>query len=448
MPRITTINSGAFSISSSVLSLERETLEEFYEVTSNVSVIDEGDSVIFSFQYRNIDTTKTIYWEIVPSENITYEDFSTLMNGTFQIVNSGLENITITAAKDFTNIDEEITENFTIRFRETDENGNIIVTSHEVDILDTSYLAVGQQEFTTPGLYLFTVPENVIKISVVLIGGGAGSNTSIPYSQSSYGPGGGALVYCNNIPVQPGQKIVIGVGKSGNTGTVGTDYTGGSTNLYLNSDGSDINAEGYILWPNWPEDQPGTFSILGSQVPPLFTDRLTAGAGSRGNLSGVGGTGYSDPYFINESDVRVFRNGGDGGDPRVPTGSTQWQPGGAGSAGGYSANGVKGGNGGLSGVNGQGGSGGSAAGSVIGSGGGTGIWGEGTSGAAGFTGGTNNSQNRSGKAGSKLTSTEVYARYGGGAGITYFGTGAVRIIWPGQLRQYPTTRTPDETPIP
>ena len=418
MPRITTINSGAFSFSSSVLSLQKENLEEFYDLTSNVSVIDEGESVEFSLQYRNIDTIKTIYWEILPGANVTYEDFSTLMNGTFQIANSDIEKVTITAAKDFTNIDEEITENFSIRFRENNDSGTIITTSSEIDILDTSYLAVGQQEFTTPGTYTFIVPERVNKISFVLIGGGGGQFSNFTNSQN--GASGGALAYCNNLFVEEGQDITIVVGDRGLTDSSPTD--GGNSSIIIDSN-KIINAEG------------------GKKSP---------GGGAAPN----GGVGTADSYYSSNGASCVLRTGGAGGNRGFGPGGTVFENGGAGSAAGYSSNGVKGGNGGLSGNAGLGGSGGSAAGDYLGSGGGTGIYGEGSSGIQGIKNSTVSRAVRSGKAGSKATSTEVYSQYGGAsAGGTFIGshvagTGAVRIIWPGQLRQYPTTRTSDETPIP
>jgi len=52
---------------------------------------------------------------------------------------------------------------------------------------------VGQEEFTTPGTYTFTVPAGVTSVSVVCIGSGG--------SGGAYGAGGGSLAYKNNISV-------------------------------------------------------------------------------------------------------------------------------------------------------------------------------------------------------------------------------------------------------
>lgn len=422
MPRILSVNNGPFSFSSSILSLEKNNLEEYYEVSANTSVLNEGESVLFSFQYRNITTTKTIYWEIVPSANITYEDFSTLMNGTFQIVNSDVEKVTITSAKDFTNIAEEITETFNIRFRENNSSGNILLTSSEVDILDTSYLAVGQQEFTTPGTYTFTVPERVNRISFVLIGGGGGG---VNLSTGQNGASGGGLIYCNSLSVNEGQEIYIMVGNRGTDQSSSEPVTNGGNSFLI----IDYNTS-----------SPKTIQANGG---------THAGAG----VVQIGGTTSSNSYFSTNSANVIGRNGGNGGGPGFYPGSSTYDNGGAGSAAGYSSNGVNGGKGGTPGSNGSGGSGGSGAGRYNGAGGGTGIYGQGTAGAGGiYQISTFSADNQSGKAGSKIGS-EVFRQYGGGGSnlIGLYrsgGQGAVRIIWPGQLRQYPVTRTADETPIP
>lgn len=421
MPRILSVNNGPFSFSSNILSLEKENLQEYYEVSANTSVIDEGESVSFNLQYRNIQSLKTIYWEILPSTNITYEDFFTSMNGTFQIVNSGVEQLIITANKDFTNIDEEITEYFSVRFRENNSSGDIIITTPEIDILDTSYLAVGQQAYTTPGTYTFTVPKNVNKISFVLIGGGGGQTQA---TSSSRGAGGGGLIYCNNLYVEENQEIHIVVGDRGTSGDSPTD--GGTTSLTI----------------GYGTDSPKT---------------IQANGGGRGGLgtAGPGGTTSANSYFSSNSSTSVGFSGGGGGNAAFAPGGTVFHNGGPGATAGYASNGPSGGNGGTSGVTGSGGSGGSGAGRSNASGGGTGIWGQGTNGSGGvYSTSTVSADLQSGKAGSKLGSTEVLSQFGGGSagGNIQFsykaGTGAVRIIWPGQLRSFPSTRTLDETPIP
>lgn len=129
--------------------------------------------------------------------------------------------------------------------------------------------------------------------------------------------------------------------------------------------------------------------------------------------------------------------GGSGGD-----GATSSCGGGGGGAGGYSGNG---GNGatyaGVGGTAGTGGAAGGGTGSIQQGGGGVGLLGEGASGAFGGFGGSG---------GENAQSVSAYnpGNYGGGGGTSGGsgigkGQGAVRIIWPGNLRSFPSTNTQD-----
>lgn len=72
---------------------------------------------------------------------------------------------------------------------------------------------VGEQSWTTPGSYTFTVPANVYSVSVVAIGAGG---AELPLnSNNAWSGGGGALAYTNNLSVTPGQTINVVVGSRG-----------------------------------------------------------------------------------------------------------------------------------------------------------------------------------------------------------------------------------------
>lgn len=142
-------------------------------------------------------------------------------------------------------------------------------------------------------------------------------------------------------------------------------------------------------------------------------------------------------------------SGGNGG----PSGGIGVSFGGGG-AGGYSGNGGSGGStapGALAG-SGTGGGGAGGAGNTTsgrgGGGGGVGVFGEGASGVGGAassptpSGGAGGSGGTSGFSGDSLTTAySIGGSYGGG-GDQF--NGAVRIIWPGNLRQFPSTRTANE----
>lgn len=249
-------------------------------------------------------------------------------------------------------------------------------------------VAIGQQAYTTSGTYTWVAPAGVTSISAVAVGGGGTYGyTSTPGCRFS-GGGGGALAYRNNITVVPGNSYTVLVGASA------------------------------------PYNPPG-----GSGGNSTFNS-TTLGAG--GGVGGSGLTGGAGGSVLNGT-------GGAGGSGGSTTIGAIRYPGGGG-AGGYSGAGGAGGCGNLTsagacGSAGSGGGGGGGAGYTYGgSGGGVGILGQGSNGSGGTSG------SPFGTAGSGGSGR----LYGGGYGPCCSGSagvGAVRIIWPGTSRSFPSTCT-------
>jgi len=261
---------------------------------------------------------------------------------------------------------------------------------------------VGQQQYTAIGCYCWLAPAGVTKVSVVVIGGGGGPGyagyCNCPcYGVFYFGAGGGggaSLAYKNNITVTPGQYYPVRAG-----------YGGGN-----NSPG-----------------QSSTFCA------PSVTGR--PGGQGGGYAGGTGGALYCG---------LSGGNGGNGGGAGSGCGSRS-AGGGGGGASGYTGNGGGGGAYGVGAVGAGGGGGGGGSNSNVAGigkpGGGVGIFGAGSNGAGG-------GQNQPGCPGSSGSGK----LYGGGGGGGYGqgsnsycrvdgGSGAVRIIWPGCSRSFPSTNT-------
>jgi len=240
----------------------------------------------------------------------------------------------------------------------------------------------------TPGAYTWIPPIGVTKISAVAIGGGSNaSSTPCCY----FSGGGGSLSYLNNYSVTPGNSYRIQIGSNGFGSATGS-YFNNTTTLYA-------QGGGYTGIAN-----AGTASYVGGsrQGSPSGGD---LGGGGAGGYSGAGGAGAT------------YRTSGSAG------------TGGAGGGGGSAPCGAGGGGGtGLfgQGTSGSGGSGGSTAGTYGGGGGG---------GSGGCAGANAILTQRGGNGG----------KYGGGGGIgggSSYGVGiqgAVRIVWPGCKRSFPST---------
>lgn len=245
--------------------------------------------------------------------------------------------------------------------------------------------AVSQQAYTAAGTYTWVAPTSVTSVSVVVVGPGGGRINR--GAEGTAGGGGGALAYRNNITVVPGTSYTVTIGALAVDGA-----SGNST--FINS---------------------GTVSAQGGQ------------GGGSGFTGGVGG-------------AVITGTGGSGGNGAAVGGAGVVRSG-AGGAGGYAGNGGAGSGLGSDGIAGAGGGGGGGTAANDGTyrggaGGGVGILGQGANGAGGTS--TVGLQNGSaGSGGSGIT-------YGGGAnpcgGVTG-GSGAVRIIWPGTTRSFPSTCT-------
>ena len=272
--------------------------------------------------------------------------------------------------------------------------------------------------YTSPGSYTFVVPAGVTSISVaVTSGGGRG--------RYGNGGGGGSSMGYNNISVSPGQSFQLYVG-AGNTGSGGqyTNY-GGNSYFYFCGGSSPYSgkyivaiAAGCQIGGNTGGNFDGTYPSS------------KAWSGRGGNACGGGGGAGAGWY--NSTCGGCPRSGGAGGGRSFSQLGGSGRNGGGGGGGGGYGSGAGGGTNYVTYGAGSSGSGGSGGGGYPNPGGGGG-------------GGSGGGSGANGNA-----SAGVYGgSYGGGGGGSccicpggYGADGAVRIIWPGNVRQYPTTCIP------
>lgn len=270
-------------------------------------------------------------------------------------------------------------------------------------------VAAGQQAYTTAGTYSWVAPADVTSVSVVVVGGGGGGG----WGGTTAG-GGGALAYKNNISVTPGTSYTVVVGAGGSGRNYPNQGTTGGQSYFINT--STVQAAGGLI-------NQSNNSYVGDG----------GGYGGFGRQAGGGAGGYSG-------------NGGLGGGIQSDNSSAGAGGGGGGGAGGYFET-----DGAFYDVW-----------STSGSGGGVGILGQGANGARGVYnslpnpggGGSGGQTPSTPSSGGPAAAGGAYGG-GGGNGYTYAdicggigtqvggngGVGAVRIIWPGTSRQFPSTNT-------
>jgi len=274
----------------------------------------------------------------------------------------------------------------------------------------------GQQAYTYTGTYTWVAPTGVNSVSVVAIGGGWWS--------------GGGLGYKNNYAVVAGNSYSVVVGSGSSSGTAGDSYFvstgvvagfGGSNSVGGSYTGNGGGAGGNACYVCWGSGGGGAGGYSGKGG--------NTGTNGTTNIAGTAGAGGGG-------------GGGGGGGDSVVSGLYYYR----------SAGGAGGGTGifgaGSSGAGGAVGSGG--AGGCGGSGGGTGASGSGSG--PGYAGGGFGGGVYGGGAGRAGYSIQYFCFIGNCCPppIITFGSqgpgnyGAVRIIWPGCARAFPSTRTANE----
>ena len=298
--------------------------------------------------------------------------------------------------------------------------------------------------------YSWTVPDNVNSISVVCIGGGG---TPLA-GTSGYSSAGGGLAYANNIPVTPGASLTLTnhvKPYNSNNDTVISGPASGSQAAWSLTAGCGYQKTG------GDRSATGNPGSVTSSTPP----------------GGNGGSGYDTVWW---SFSYIFPGGGgaggygsNGGNGGYSTGCSGWGCTPTFNNGGTGGNG--GGGGGGHGIGGSGSTGGDDTG-IGGGGGGTAPYGQGANGSGGASSTSTSPVNNgaAGQGGSPVAgktggtpannTNDGYdcwdaGIYGGGAGTGWSwhtvnqplptqGGGCIRIIWPGDSRQFPSTRTADE----
>lgn len=277
------------------------------------------------------------------------------------------------------------------------------------------------QIYDTPGVYTWIAPPKVRSISIVAVGGGASPTV---FSSAVVGGGGGGLVYKNNIQVNPGSSYTVEVGAGGQS-------SGSSASPILGSNGGyssfTYDEETVIAYGGISDGTGGNYANGTGGGNGGSAGQQGSGGGGAGGYTGDGGNGGSGGSSSTGSDGSSGlggAGGGGGGSWQTLYFSTASQPARSSSGGGVGLYGQ-----GSNGFGGIGASSSSQIGNATPAGGGSG----GQNGD--LDGGLYGGGGRSG-----------FIRFGvgvptlflsGGAG----GNGAVRIIWPGNSRAFPSINT-------
>ena len=164
-------------------------------VTANTATVVEGDLVSFTISTANVPNNANVFFSILPaSANITSQDF-TANTGRFTIVNNSAT-FALKASEDFSLMDEA-GETFKLQVRTGSPVGNIVYTTSNIAITDSSRTTTG---LLTANAY--TVSEggsivfNFVPLNIL-------AGTTLYYSTSgnaAIGANTGSFVVSNAAP--------------------------------------------------------------------------------------------------------------------------------------------------------------------------------------------------------------------------------------------------------
>lgn len=179
---------------------------------------------------------------------------------------------------------------------------------------DTGYTGTQHTGFTSPGFYTFTIPANVFRVWVTVVGGGGGGagNTG-----ASYGGGSGGILYRFPIDVMPSdtmQVIVASGGGGGNAGTAGAGITNGlpGTTSYATASAGGGGGASAVRYNSLVAGAGGGSGAMAPSFWNGSTGYGTAGGLRTGPAEVHGGSGYSGSVSIKAGTSAGESTGGQG----------------------------------------------------------------------------------------------------------------------------------------
>lgn len=416
MPLLTAVGNRSF----------RNTIRRIVSVSVDKTTVNEGDTITWTINTQNVPAGSGFFYSlrgtgggVNPTTGFNQADLlEGLVLGTVTVDSAGVGTVTIRLANDVSY--NEGNEFVRLEIREfSDINSPVLALSPNTTIMDTSRVERGDllvAGLTNNPVVSWVVPAGVFRISVLCVGGGGTGSSGMTLrinNQLRYyggaGGGGGAVAWINNVAVSPGQTWRY---QAGGRGQASYFATGGGTIICSAGTG-------------------------GNGLAATVSSGPVGGAG--------GGTFISSSYSLDGSSGIGGGLGGRGGGSWYDTGGNFYNGAGGGGAGGYRASGGRGSDGGPATNWSAGQAGGAAGGFRSQGGGGVNILNEGSSGTSSGAGGSG------GDAGS-FTNTRTGGAggaYGGGGAGGAGGTGgtgqggagaggAIRIMWPGDIRKWPS----------
>jgi len=167
--KISGVLESSANITSANVTINDTSLTPNYILSSNVSSVNEGNSVKFILSTSNVPNGEKVYYSI---DNMTIADINQPLSGYFEI-NSNIGEVVITTKKD---LNTEGDEQLTLSLDTISTVGN--VTSHTVTVIDTSLSPL--MSFTSNRTVM--MESSTVKFTVTVVSQNVPDGTQILYS--------------------------------------------------------------------------------------------------------------------------------------------------------------------------------------------------------------------------------------------------------------------------
>ena len=156
-------------------------------LTANISTVAEGNAILYTLTTTNVPNSTNVYYTTnsVVTANVNGNDFVGGNTGIITI-NNNVGTVTLVANADVSNV-SELAETFSLQIRTNNASGNVVVTSSNVLILDTSNtyainsLVESSNSIITPSNVTFTVSVSNIPAGTTLYYDTTGTATNTTF---------------------------------------------------------------------------------------------------------------------------------------------------------------------------------------------------------------------------------------------------------------------------
>jgi hypothetical protein len=293
-------------------------------LTANIATVAEGNAILYTLTTANVPNGTNVFFSTnsVVTANVNGNDFVGGNTGVITI-NNNVGTVTLVANADISNV-SELAETFALQIRTNNTAGNVVVTSSNVLILDTSNtyavnsLVESSNSIVTPSNITFTVSVSNIPAGTTLYYDTTGTATNSTFVGGNTGSfkintanSGTNTAVLGNLTLGVGGSgsFALNIRRDSTTGTIlatsNTIVISGLSAYYTMTGGNVTYSNQYKIHA-FTSTGTLTVSALSGDVLNNSVDVLIVAGGGGGNYSRSGGAGAGGVLFGTTSSLSAI----------------------------------------------------------------------------------------------------------------------------------------------